>query len=148
MSHAKQLHDRRYLDDYLQIINRSGLPSHVKAEVGHQVQQAVVATVKWTIEQALQEEVTAYLGLARYEHGAQGRTPEPTRSGYYPRMLITQYALLPDVQVPKLRRGNQQCHGQILERYERCWRPWLDQQVLGYCLGLSLRDLQETMRLI
>jgi len=40
MSHAKQLHHRRYLDDYLRMIHRSGLPSHVKAEVARQVQQA------------------------------------------------------------------------------------------------------------
>ena len=147
MSHATQLHDRRYLDDYLQIINRSGLPSHVKSEVCQQVQQAVLTTVKWTLEQALQEELTAYLGLSRYERLSQGRTPEQTRSGSYARTLITQYALLPDLQVPKLRRGNRQCHWQLLERYERCWGPLLDQQVLGYCLGLSLRDLQETLRL-
>jgi hypothetical protein len=49
MSHAKQLHNRRYLDDYLTIMNRAGLPDNVKAQVCQQVQQAVIATVQWTI---------------------------------------------------------------------------------------------------
>jgi len=34
MSHATQLHHRRYLDDSLTLMNRAGLPHHVTAEVG------------------------------------------------------------------------------------------------------------------
>lgn len=34
---------------------------------------------------------------------------------------------------------------QTITRYERCWRPCLDQHIMGYCLGLSLHDLQEVM---
>lgn len=30
MSHAKQLHHRRYLNAYLEIINREGLPGNIK----------------------------------------------------------------------------------------------------------------------
>jgi hypothetical protein len=30
MRHAKQLHHRRYLNDYLEIINREGLPGNLK----------------------------------------------------------------------------------------------------------------------
>ena len=89
MSHATQLHDRRYLDDSLQMIHRSGFPSHVKAEVCQQVQQAVLTTVTWTREQALPEELSAYLGLSRYAHLSQGRTPAHTRSGSDARTLIT-----------------------------------------------------------
>lgn len=146
MSHANQLHDRRYLDDYLQMIHRAGLPSHVKAEVCQQVQQAVITTVQWTLEQALQEELTAQLGLARYTHLPQGRMPEHTRSGFYCRQLLTQYALIAHLHVPKLRRGNSQLSWQTITRYERCWGPLLDQQLMGYCLGLSLRDLQESLQ--
>lgn len=32
MSYAKQLHNRRYLNDYFEIINREGLPGNVKTE--------------------------------------------------------------------------------------------------------------------
>ena len=65
MSHAQQLHNRRYLDGYIQIINRTGLPDNVKAEVCQQVHHAVLTTVQWTIERALEEELTAYLVLQR-----------------------------------------------------------------------------------
>ena len=33
MSHAKQLHNRRYLNDYLEIINREGLPGNIKNDL-------------------------------------------------------------------------------------------------------------------
>lgn len=147
MSHATPLHDRRYLDDYRQMIHRSGRPSHGKAEGCQQVQQAVLVTLTWTLAQALQAELTAYLGLARYEPLPPGRTPAQTRSGVYARTLITPDALVPDLPVPKLRRGNQHGHWQLLERDARCWGPLLDQQVVGYGLGRSLRARQETMRL-
>jgi putative transposase len=49
--------------------------------------------------------------------------------------------------VPKLRRGNSALHWQSITRYEHCWGPLLDHQVMGYCLGHSLRDLQEAMAL-
>ena len=145
MSHAKQLHNRRYFDDYLEIINRRGLPGNVKTAVCQQVRQTVITTVQHVIEQALEEELRAYLGLARYERRPWGRPPESTRSGTYRRALLTQYGGIPNLRVPKLRRGNGALSWQTITRYERCWGPLLDQHILGYCLGLSLRDLQEMM---
>ena len=147
MSHAKQLHHQGYFDDYMKIINRSGLPGNVKSELSQQVHHAVIATVQSVIEQALEEEFTTYLGCARYEHLPWGRAPEQTRSGSYHRELCTQHGCIPALRVPKLRRGNSALTWQTIERYERCWGPLLDQQVMGYCLGLSLRDLHESMRL-
>ena len=61
--------------------------------------------------------------------------------------MLPQYACIPALRVPQLRRGNGHLCWQTITRYERCWGPLLDQQVLSYCLGLSLRDLQEAMRL-
>ena len=147
MSHAKQLHHRRYLNDYLEIINREGLPGNVKSDLCLQVQDTVIATVQHVIEEALAEELYAYLGLARYEHVPWGRPPESTRSGSYQRELITQYGRIADLRVPKLRRGNGALTWQSITRYEHCWGPMLDQHVMGYCLGHSLRDLQEAMAL-
>jgi transposase-like protein len=145
MSHATQLHNRRYLHDYLEIINRHGLPGNVKNEICRQMHQAVTATVKGVLEHSLEEELTQYLGLARYEHLPWGRRPELTRSGTYGRELLTQYGRIADLRVPKLRRGNRELRWQTIQRYERCWGPLLDHHLLGYCLGLSLRDLQEVM---
>jgi transposase-like protein len=145
MSHATQLHNRRYLHDYLEIINRHGLPSNVKSTVCHEIQEAVTLTVKGALEHSLEEELTQHLGLARYEHLPWGRRPELTRSGTYTRTLLTQYGCIADLRVPKLRRGNRDIQWQTITRYEHCWGPFLDQHIMGYCLGLSLRDLQEVM---
>jgi transposase-like protein len=145
MSHATQLHNRRYLNDSLEIINRRGLPGNVKSAVCHEMQHAVTTTVKRVLEHSLEEELTEYLGLAWYEHLPWGRCPELTRSGTYGRELLTQYGRIADLRVPKLRRGNRELTWQTIERYERCWGPLLDHHIMGYCLGLSLRDLQEVL---
>ena len=146
MSHAKQLHNRRYLNDYLEIINREGLPGNVKNDVCRKVQATVIATVQHVIEAALDEELRAYLGVDRYEHVPWGRPPA-TRSGSYQRTLLTQYGAIADLHVPKLRRGNGALTWQSIMRYECCWGSLLDHQVMSYCLGHSLRDLQETLAL-
>ena len=62
MSHAKQLPNRRYLHDSLEIITREGLPGNVKNDRGLQVQDVVITTVQQVIEQALEEELRASLG--------------------------------------------------------------------------------------
>src|SRR2546428_9910697 len=129
----------------MEIINRKGLPGHIKSALCQQVNDAVVTTTQQVIEQALEAELTAYVGAERYEHLAWGRDAEQTRSGCYRRALITQYGCIADLRVPKLRKGNGNLEWQTISRYERCWGPFLDQQVMHYCLGLSLRDLQESM---
>ncbi len=145
MSHATQRHHRRYLHDALDIINRRGLPGNVKSAVCQEMQHAVTTTVKRVVEHSLEEELTEYLGLAWYEHLPWGRCPELTRSGTYGRELLTQYGRIADLRVPKLRRGNRELQWQTIERYERCWGPLLDHPIMGYCLGPSLRDLQEVL---
>ena len=49
MSHAQQLDNRRYFDDYMEIINRKGLPGHIKSELCQQVNDAVVTTTQQVI---------------------------------------------------------------------------------------------------
>jgi hypothetical protein len=145
MSHAQQLHHRRYLNDYPEIINRQGLPGQLQNDLCLQVQATVSAPVQHLIEATLEEERIAYLGLDRYAHMGWGRPPEATRSGSYRREWLTQYSRIADLHVPKLRRGNGALSWQSMTRYEHRWRPLLDQQVLSYCLGHRLRDWQETM---
>jgi transposase-like protein len=145
MSHATQLHHRGYLTDYMQIMNASALPGNVYDAVYGHVHDRVVSTVKWTLEQALTEEMTHYLGWGRHERRLVPGRPEETRSGTYKRELWTQYGCIFDLRVPKLRCGNRRLEWQSIERYERCWGPFLDQQLLHYTLGHSLRDLQEAM---
>jgi hypothetical protein len=52
MSHAKQLHHRRYLNDSLEIIHREGLPGNGKTDLCLTVQDTVIATVPHVIEAA------------------------------------------------------------------------------------------------
>ncbi|UJB72657.1 transposase (plasmid) [Acaryochloris sp. 'Moss Beach'] len=89
------------------------------------------------IEAALDEEVQAYL--------SQLQGTRPRRSGYYQRVLDTQYGRIPQLSVPKLRKGNADREWQILERYQRALGSLLDFCLGLYVMGLSLRDLQEAL---
>jgi transposase-like protein len=111
------------------------------------VQATVVTTVQHVIEEALEEELSASLGVARYAHLPWGRPPEATRSGSYQRALSTPYGRIADLRVPTLRRGHGALHWQSITRYEHGWGPLLDPQVMGYGLGHSVRDVQEAMAL-
>ena len=89
--------------------------------------------------------MSAYVGAERSAHVPWGREAEQTRSGCYRRELITHDGGMADVRVPKLRKGNAAREWQTISRSQRCWGPLLDQQVRHYGLGLSLRDLQESL---
>jgi len=65
MSHATQLHHRGSLADSMQIMRRCALPGNVQDEGYRQVHDRALTTVKWTLEQALDAEVTSSLGGAR-----------------------------------------------------------------------------------
>ncbi|MEO1400155.1 MAG: transposase [Cyanobacteria bacterium J06635_1] len=98
------------------------------------LRDSVVKTVERVLEAALVEEVKA--DLAQFE-GSQ-----PRRSGYYSRRVDTQYGRIDQLLVPKLRGRNRERTWQILERYQRGIRGFLDWVCYLYVLGLSLRDLQ------
>ena len=147
MRHATPLHHRGSLADYRQIMNASAGPGNVYDAVYAQVHTRVVSSVKWPLEHALNEEVRHSLGGERSERRLLPRRPAATRSGTSQRELWTQYGCIFDLCVPKLRRGNRALHGQRIERYARCWGPFLDQQLLHYALGQRLRDWQEAMPL-
>ena len=96
----------------------------------------VITTVQSTLEAALVEEVIA-------ERAKMARPPR--RSGYYPRVLDTQYGRIPQLHVPKLRAYNKDREWQILSRYERSIGGLLAYAGYLYVMGLSLRDLQAAL---
>ena len=57
MSHAKQLHHRRYLNDYFEIINHEGLPGNVKHDLCLEGQDVVITTLQQAIKAAWEEEL-------------------------------------------------------------------------------------------
>jgi putative transposase len=115
-------------------VQAASFQSELDAALQQELHQRVVATVRGVLEAALVEEVTD--DLAHWDG------PRPRRSGYYQRITDTQYGRIPDLRVPKLRWGNETREWQVLKRYEKGVRGWLDQVSALYVLGLSLRDLQ------
>ena len=100
MSHATQLHDRGSLADSMQIMNASVLPGNVYDEVYGQVHTRVVSTVQWTLEQALDAEVTRYLGVsalsAAWRLGAPTQpAAEPLSAHYGPHMGVALICVCP-----------------------------------------------------
>lgn len=115
-------------------IQAASFQSELDEALRQELQTRVISTVRNVLEGALVEELGADL--------RNWKGPRPRRSGYYPRILDTQYGRIPDLQVPKLRWGNDTREWRILTRYEKGLRGWLEQVGQLYVLGLSLRDLQ------
>jgi hypothetical protein len=145
MSHATQLHNRGYLDDSMQSMNSSPLPGHVHDEVYGRLQASALATVQWSLAQAVDEEGTASLGCARSARPLHRRRPAETRSGVYERQLWTPYGWRADLRVPKLRRGNRHLSWPTIARSERCWGPFLAHPLRPYGLGPRRRELPEAL---
>jgi transposase-like protein len=103
----------------------------VEAELQKQVKIAVQTTIEGTLEAELAEDLAARAGH------------RPRRSGFFQRVLDTQYGRIPDLHVPKLRWGNKQRQWRMLQRYQRGLSSFLGFALYLYVLGLSLRDLQE-----
>jgi len=111
-----------------------------------QLRQAALSGVKACLEGALRQELNQHLGFGYYEQKAEGpKPPQAQRSGYFKRRVDTDHGQIPDLRVPKLRRGNKEREWKILTRYQRFLQYVLDSLLYVYMMGLSLRDLQEAL---
>ena len=89
--------------------------------------------LKEILEKRLEEEMSEYLGLSRYEHAAD--RPD-YRNGRYVRHLLTEMGDL-ELLVPRSRKGK--FPTKLFERYARRCRS-VDKVLLAcFCLGLSTR---------
>ena len=103
----------------------------LEAQLREQVKIAVQTTVEGALEAELAEDLA-------------GRVEEkPRRSGFFHRVMDTQYGRIAELRVPKLRWGNKEREWHILQRYQRGLSSFLGFALYLYGLGLSLRDLQE-----
>lgn len=59
--------------------------------------------------------------------------------------MDTDHGTIPDLRVPKLRRGNKEREWKILTRYQTSLQYVLSRLLYIYMMGLSIRDLQEAM---
>jgi transposase-like protein len=104
--------------DEIQRIQRQTFQQSLHAALEADLRQSVVKTVKTVLESALVEELKLTL-----ETFGEDR---PRRSGYYSRVVDTQYGRIDELQVPKLRARNRERDWQILERYQRGIQGFLD----------------------
>ena len=111
--------------------------SEMISELEDALRAEVSLLIKTTIEAALVEELESFR-TSRIGSG-------PRRSGYFHRLLDTQYGRIPDLRIPKLRSNNNEREWQILKRYQRGLKSLLDFSLCLYVMGLSLRDLQEAL---
>jgi len=89
--------------------------------------------LKELVQKQLEEEISEYLGLSRYEHALD--RPD-YRNGYYIRHLLTEMGDL-ELLVPRSRKGG--FPTKLFERYARRCRS-VDRVLLAcFCLGLSTR---------
>ena len=118
-------------------IQSQNSPPELLAELEAKLKQEVMMVTKSIIEATLVEELLAERQIKL--------GPKPRRSGYFSRVLDTEYGRIEKILVPKLRWGNQEREWQILTRYHRGLDSLLNFTLCLYVMGLSLRDLQEAL---
>jgi transposase-like protein len=97
--------------------------------------------VKAALETALLEELEVH----RQPYRQQSLPTHLQRSGTYTRRVLTSHGFIPDLHIPKLRGGNRERPWRVLKRYQLAMPLLLDQALYLYTLGLSIRDLQESL---
>jgi putative transposase len=106
-----------------------------------ELRRHALAGVKAALETALVEELEVH----RQPYRQQYLPVQLQRSGSYARCVLTTHGFIPDLHVPKLRAGNRERTWQVLRRYQLSMPLLLDQALYLYTLGLSIRDLQESL---
>ena len=130
----------------IETIWQESFQSELNSALKMELRQAALVGVKACLEEALRQELSEYLGFGPYARNGSGPKPaEAQRSGYFKRGVSSDHGHLPELKVPKLRRGNKEREWKILTRYQSCLQYVLDELLYIYVLGLSLRDLQEVL---
>ena len=133
----------------------SSFQSELNEALEHRLREQALVGVRAALQRALAEELDAHLGFNRYERrsreadksGSKQKPAEEQRSGTFKRAVETSYGYIPDLRVPKLRRGNKEREWGVLTRYQSTQQIVLDKALYLYVMGLSLRDLQEALYL-
>ena len=103
------------------------------------VKERLRQAVRIALMSILEEEVTAFIGAKPYQRSQERRDQ---RNGHYTRDLETTVGLIPDLPVPRTRRGHQT---QLFERYHRR-RDELDSAIAQmFVKGASTKQVGEVM---
>jgi putative transposase len=116
---------------------QTGQPS--QAEFREMLYAKLRQAVQVTLVAILEEEVTAFVGAARYQRTDQRRD---SRNGSYPRDLGTSVGPIEDLPVPRTRKGFKT---QLFERYQRR-QAELDEAICGmFVQGVSTQRVGEVV---
>lgn len=120
-----------------QIINRWW--DEVKDKFWDQnAKEEVKKLLKHLMESTLKEELQEVISRAPYQRGGA-----IYRNGHYPRSLVTQFGLIDDIRVPRLRRGSFKT--QVFKRYKR-HQAVVEDLIEGIFLaGVSTRRVGEAL---
>jgi putative transposase len=128
-----------------EIVLNSIFDMDIHNRIEEELQKATLPIVKCCIEGFLKKELSEHINNSK----AKGlSTNELYRSGFFKRNLTTLYGQIEDLCVPKLRKGNKNREWNVLSRY-KCLMPVLLSKLMYlYVLGLSIRDLQESLYIL
>lgn len=95
------------------------------------------------LQEALEGEVTDFLGRDWYERQSDQAANEGYRNGYYDRQIKTTEGKI-NLRSPRVRQTNEEFESQILERLEVLEENVKRLSLEMYVRGLSTRDIEET----
>jgi len=110
--------------------------------VEKQLQNDTIPIVKRVIERLIEEEFSGHIAESKSK-GIPSK--ELYRSGTFKRELTTSYGHISDLSVPKLRKDNKKREWKILSRHKKMMPMLIGKLMYLYVLGLSIRDLQESL---
>jgi len=96
------------------------------------------------LQQALEEEVTEFLGRARYERSGAAETPVGYRNGYRDRTIKTAEGRL-KVRRPRVRETDDPFESRLLARIDGLEERLQELALEMYVRGLSTRDIEATL---
>ena len=135
--------------EQIETIWEASFQSEINEALKEGLREAALVGVKGCLEEALRQELTDHLGFEAYQRQESGpKPPQEQRSGYFKRGVNTDHGHIPDLKVPKLRRGNKEREWQVLTRYQSSLQYVLDSLLYLYVMGLSLRDVQEALYVV
>lgn len=99
------------------------------------------AGARYTLQLAIEQEVTEYLGRSHYQRGERAR--EGYRNGYEPKRLLTAQGPI-DLSVPQVRNTDETYRSQLLEAVANRSEALKELVRRMYVCGLSRRDVADT----
>lgn len=125
-----------------EVVMESAFGSELHTAIEEKLRSQSLPAIKRVVESFVREELSAHIS-ARKSEGLPAS--DLYRSGSFSRGLTTLYGYIEDLSVPKLRKGNKDREWQVLKKHSGLMPLLVSKLIFLYVLGLSLRDLQESL---